>query len=232
MRGPWLFAGKTAPLYNQRWNGRRPELKFLTVEKREGGGGDHRGLESAVRSVTARSPLPRERPLWWVGGWEGAEGPATKLIGNLLAKPPAGGGIFLSRDGKMPARNKKSTLLRILGNERDVWDRRWWRGQQLTGQESCRAEGKEFKKAFLPPWGRPRSWMDIWMHLVGQVRWWFKVWWNERVRETPQKVWLCVPRRNWPTLNRTMKGRPAEAELCKYCRLLVCMFLFKSCTHR
>lgn len=95
------------------------------------------------------------------------ERPATGLIGNLLAKPPPGeGGIFLSRDRKMPARNEKSTLLRIPGNEGDMWS-----GWVVKGSTADRARGLEDRGEkrwgqnlkwhfFLPLWECP-SWIAI-----------------------------------------------------------------------
>lgn len=183
MRGPWLFAGKTAPLYNQRWNGRRPELKYLTVEKREGGWGRSQRLGKCSQISDSQEPSPQREAIM-VGRGVGRSGGACHQAYWQSVSKATGrrGGILLSRDGKMPARNKKSTLLRILGNERDVWDRRWWRGQQLTGQGSCRAEGKEFKKAFFVTVGTAPL-LDGYLNAscgTGEVM--FKVWWNERVR--------------------------------------------------
>lgn len=56
-------------------------------------------------------------------------GPATKLIGNLLARLPAGGGITGPGTEECLGEKKKSTLLMIPGNvrerERDMCSGRW-----------------------------------------------------------------------------------------------------------
>lgn len=71
--------------------------------------------------------------------------PATELIGNLLAGLPAGGGITGPGTERVPARKEKSTLLRICGNERDMWSG-CLRGvnsrqdQRRTGQEGSGVE--------------------------------------------------------------------------------------------
>ncbi|KAG8012103.1 hypothetical protein GBF38_004560 [Nibea albiflora] len=68
----------------------RLEVDGVTGKRRDG------GWERVIRgvgSVTGRSSLPRERPLQGDGGGDTFTGPATELIGNLLARPPAGEGI-------------------------------------------------------------------------------------------------------------------------------------------
>lgn len=57
------------------------------------GKGDRERVIRVVGSVTARSSFPRERPLLGEWRWDMLAEPATELIGNLLARPPAGGGI-------------------------------------------------------------------------------------------------------------------------------------------
>lgn len=56
--------------------------------------------------MTGRSSFPRERPLRWVGGGGGTEGPATKLIGNLLARPQAAVGGWRGERGFCPGTEK------------------------------------------------------------------------------------------------------------------------------
>lgn len=75
MRRPWLFAGKTAPLYNQRWNGRRPELKYLTVEKREGGWGRSQRVGKCSQISDSQEPSPQREAIM-VGRGVGRSGGA------------------------------------------------------------------------------------------------------------------------------------------------------------
>lgn len=50
------------------------------------GKGDRERVIRVVGSVTARSSFPRERPLLGEWRWDMLAGPATELIGNLLAR--------------------------------------------------------------------------------------------------------------------------------------------------
>lgn len=62
--------------------------------------------------------LPQRETI--IGGWRRVtKGPATKLIGNLLARPPAGAGITGSWTEKC-LRERKIEFLRIRGDERDM----------------------------------------------------------------------------------------------------------------
>lgn len=122
MRGPWLFAGRTAPLYNQRWSGRRAELKYLTVEKREGGWGRSQWVGTCSQISDSQEPSPQREAIMVGRGVRRSGGACHRGYWQSVSKATGRRGIFLSRDGKMPARNKKSTLLRILGNGRVVRD--------------------------------------------------------------------------------------------------------------
>lgn len=107
-------------------------------------------MESIVRSVTGRSSIPRERPLQEVGGGNG-EACHWAYWQSVSKATARRGGIFLSRDGKMPARNEKSTLLRIPGNEGDMWS-----GWVVKGSTADRARGLEDRGE--KRWGQNLKW--------------------------------------------------------------------------
>lgn len=70
--------------------------------------------------ISDRLELPPKREAI-TGRWRGdmLAGPATELIGNLLARPPAGGGITGPGTEECLREKEKSTLLRIPGEERE-----------------------------------------------------------------------------------------------------------------
>lgn len=110
--------------------------------------------------ISDRLELPPKREAI-TGRWRGdmLAGPATELIGNLLARPPAGGGITGPGTEECLREKEKSTLLRIPGEEREreICEVGWcWGGQQTTAPEEDRREesGAEYIVAFCYCGGR------------------------------------------------------------------------------
>ncbi|CAB1419293.1 unnamed protein product [Pleuronectes platessa] len=110
----------------------RQEVDGVTAKGEEEEEGERMGEGYTSSRISDRQGLPPLREAITggggvAGGWKGdmLAGPATELIGNLLARPQAD---IRSRDRRMPARQEKSTPP---GNERarerDVWSG-WWRG--------------------------------------------------------------------------------------------------------
>lgn len=77
-------------------------------------------------------------------------GPATELIGNLLARPRAGGRITGPGTEECRQEKEKSTLLRIPGNkrERDMWAVVVVNSRQDQSRTGQKKSGAEYIVAF------------------------------------------------------------------------------------
>lgn len=88
--------------------------------------------------IDRQEPIPQREAI--IGGWRReTKGPATKLIGNLLARPLAGGGITSSGTEKC-LREKKNLLSSGFLAMREICEVDVGGGQQLRGREGDRGK--------------------------------------------------------------------------------------------
>lgn len=147
---------------NLRWNGYRLELKYLTAAKKgkRGEGGSQRvGKCSQISDRQELHPQREAITEGWRGNGEACHWAYWQSVSKATARR---GGIFLSRDRKMPARNEKSTLLRIPGNEGDMWS-----GWVVKGSTADRARGLEDRGE--KRWGQNLKWHFFFFCHYGNV---------------------------------------------------------------
>lgn len=128
-----------------------------------------RGLERFIRavgSVTDRGFFPLREAI--TGRMEGdmLAGPATELIGNLLARPPAGGRIRGSGTDECLGENKNRLSSGFLAMRKRYAEWVVARGQLLTAQEDRReGTGTEYmgrcSVTLKAGWECPYTWTSI-----------------------------------------------------------------------
>lgn len=178
------------------------------MEKREEGwGGRSQWVGKCSQISDSQEPSPQREAIMAGRGVGRSGGACQRAYWQSVSKSTGmRGGSFC------PGTEKRLQEIRSrlsLGSSamRDVWERRRWRGQQLTGQGSCGAEGKEFKTAFFCHRGDAPA-LGWTFECISWNRWGDALRYDGRSERG--RRWMWVLWRKSLTENTTMKENAAD----------------------